>query len=82
MVQEYLRGWSEKIPVLLVWKERTGAHTASYIDNKIWKEKISIAGKAQMNKLSEGNWNRNRWDEILDSSQKFVEDSKLLDDLR
>ncbi len=48
-------GWSEKIPVLLVWKERTGAHTASYIDNKIWKENIS--------------------------SQKFVEDSKLLDDL-
>ena len=74
-------GWSEKIPVLLVWKERTGAHTASYIDNKIWKENISNAGKAQMNKLSEGNWNSDRWDEILDSSQKFVEDSKLLDDL-
>jgi len=74
-------GWSENIPVLLVWKERTGTHTADYIDNKNWRGKISNAGLAQMNRLSEGDWNRNRWKEILSSSQKFVEESKLLDDL-
>ena len=74
-------GWSEKIPILLVWKERTGSHTANYIDNKIWRENISSAGKIQMNKLSGGDWNSDRWYDILDSSKKFVKQSKLLDDL-
>ena len=74
-------GWSANIPVLLAWKERTGAHTANYIDNIIWKENISSAGLVQMDELSKGNWDRSRWNDILDSAQKFVEESKLIDDL-
>jgi len=74
-------GWSDNIPVLLAWKERTGAHTANYIDNIIWKENISSAGLVQMDELSKGNWDRSRWNDILDSAQKFVEESKLIDDL-
>ena len=74
-------GWSDNIPVLLAWKERTGTHTANYIDNIIWKENISSAGLVQMDELSKGNWDRSRWNDILDSAQKFVEESKLIDDL-
>ena len=34
-----------------------------------------------MDELSKGNWDRSRWNDILDSAQKFVEESKLIDDL-
>jgi len=71
-------GWTEEIEVLLAWKEDSGKHTSSYIDNPNWKESISKAGMKQMNCLIEGLWDKTRWDDLLESSEIFAKESGLL----
>jgi pantoate kinase len=73
-------GWTQEIEVVLTWKEDSGKHTSSYIDNQKWKESISSAGIKQMNKLVNGKWEVSRWEELLERSEVFVNESGLLND--
>ena len=73
-------GWTNKIDVILTWKEDSGKHTSSYIDNQKWKKTISSAGIKQMDPLVNGKWEASRWEELLERSQIFVSESGLLND--
>ena len=63
-----------------MWKEDSGKHTSSYIDDDMWKESISSAGIKQMKCLLSGKWNEDRWEELLERSEIFVDESGLLQD--
>ena len=41
-------GWTLNTPLLLSWKADTGMHTSQYIDDTGWKDRISRAGKEQI----------------------------------
>ncbi len=71
-------GWYEKIEVLLAWKDDSGKHTSSYIDDPKWKELISKAGTKQMNSLMQGDWNKSQWRDLIESSEVFAYESGLL----
>ncbi|MDG1547382.1 MAG: hypothetical protein P8Q56_01420 [Candidatus Thalassarchaeaceae archaeon] len=71
-------GWFEKIEVLLAWKEDSGKHTSSYIDDPNWKESISKAGAKQMNSLIQGEWDKSQWRKLIESSEIFAHESGLL----
>ena len=73
-------GWTEKTEVVLAWKKDSGKHTSSYIDNLKWKKSISEAGIKQMIPLMKNRWDKYRWKELLDRSEKFAEESGLLSD--
>lgn len=73
-------GWFEKIPLILAWKPKTGKHTSNYIDNLLWKEKITSSGRKAMEKISEGSWDKSRWQELIELAEKFVIDSDLIMD--
>lgn len=73
-------GWFEEMPVILAWKSETGKHTSNYIDNVEWKQKITSSGKKAMKTISKGSWDKNRWQELIESAQKFVIDSGLIMD--
>ena len=48
------QGWSVEIPILISWKEKTGRHTSSYIDNEDWRKKICLAGEHAMERIGKG----------------------------
>ena len=73
-------GWTQEIEVILTWKENSGKHTSSYIDNEKWKQSISSAGNKQMIQLINGKWEIDRWEELLERSEIFVNESGLLND--
>ncbi|MEC8998072.1 MAG: hypothetical protein VX909_02325 [Candidatus Thermoplasmatota archaeon] len=73
-------GWTLNTPVLLSWKADTGMHTSQYIDDPRWKDRISRAGKEQMDKLSVGVWDQYRWSDLIESSHSFADASGLLAD--
>jgi pantoate kinase len=73
-------GWAAEIPLLLTWRERTGKHTSNYIDNADWKLKISDAGASAMEIIEGGQWNSNRWSELIERSLIFASESGLEDD--
>ena len=73
-------GWAAEIPLLLTWRERTGKHTSNYIDNADWKLKISDAGATAMEIIEGGQWNSNRWPELIERSLIFASESGLEDD--
>lgn len=73
-------GWTNRIDVLLAWKENSGKHTSSYIDDIEWKNAITLAGLKQMDVLARGKWDESRWEELLDRSEVFVRESGLLQD--
>ena len=62
-------GWTGEIEVILAWKEDSGKHTSSYIDDEKWKDSISSAGKEQMKSLVDGKWDEKRWGELLERSE-------------
>jgi pantoate kinase len=73
-------GWAAEIPLFLTWRERTGKHTSNYIDNADWKLKISDAGASAMEIIEGGQWNSNRWSELIERSLIFASESGLEDD--
>ena len=75
-MKDFLR--REKIEVLLAWKEDSGKHTSSYIDDPNWKESISKAGAKQMNSLIQGEWDKSQWRKLIESSEIFAHESGLL----
>ena len=73
----HAEGWSCSTPVVLAWRPDAGKHTSIYIDDPVWKESISCAGAKQMQTLSEGEWDIERWTELLDSAKCFAEESGI-----
>ena len=71
------QGWSLEIPVLISWKEKTGRHTSSYIDNEDWRSKICLAGEHAMERIAKGEWNKQRWSELIEESLKLSSESGL-----
>ena len=71
-------GWFKKMEVLLAWKEDSGKHTSSYIDDPNWKELISKAGTKQMDSLMQSDWDKSQWGELIESSEIFAYESGLL----
>mgnify|MGYP001292784699 CR=1 FL=1 len=71
------QGWSVEIPVLILWKEKTGRHTSSYIDSEEWRRKICLAGEHAMERIGEGEWKEQRWSELIEESLRFASDSGL-----
>ena len=71
------QGWSVEIPILISWKEKTGRHTSSYIDNEDWRKKICLAGEHAMERIGKGEWKENRWSELIEESLRFSSDSGL-----
>ena len=74
------KSWSGKTQLVLAWRSNPGRHTSEYIDNTEWKSLISNAGNTEMEKLTEGEWNESRWNELLDSATSFSDNSKLSSD--
>jgi len=70
-------GWSVSTPVLLCWKEKTGALTSGYIDDPIWKERISLAGEEEMKGIGSGDWAKERWGDLINASVSFSLRSEL-----
>lgn len=73
-------GWATETPLLLCWREKTGKHTSNYIDNSDWKLRISEAGSSAMEIIDSGEWNSDRWHEIIERSLVFASDSGLEND--
>ena len=71
------QGWSVEIPILISWKEKTGRHTSSYIDNEEWRRKICLAGEHAMERIAKGEWKEHRWSELIEESLRFSSDSGL-----
>ena len=71
------QGWSVEIPILISWKEKTGRHTSSYIDNEDWRRKICLAGEHAMERIGKGEWKEHRWSELIEESLRFSSDSGL-----
>ena len=71
------QGWSVEIPILISWKEKTGRHTSSYIDNEDWRKKICLAGEHAMERIGKGEWKEHRWSELIEESLRFSSDSGL-----
>ncbi|MBJ23625.1 MAG: hypothetical protein CMB64_03035 [Euryarchaeota archaeon] len=73
--------WSENIPILLCWVNNEEKHTAEYINNKRWIEKINFAGNECLSKLNNLKWEKGIWTELLKQSKRFDEKSGMLKDL-
>ena len=70
-------GWATETRVLLVWRERTGKHTSKYIDNPDWRVKINQAGESAMEIIGSGNWDSDRWSELIVRALTFASESGL-----
>ncbi len=71
-------GFASDAPVLLVWRPGEGRHTSGYIDSPDWRDDISAAGGAAVDRLRQGEWNADRWPELLEESHVFAQASGLL----
>ena len=73
-------GWHLDIPMVVAWRATETKQTGSYIDDIEWKKAISAAGESELKSLQQGNWNSERWQEILTASTRFAENSGLASD--
>ena len=72
--------WYADIPLVVVWRTTSSQHTSNYIDDGDWKLAIRAAGEYCLFGLREGQWDAERWPELLSKSAEFAERSGLLDD--
>ncbi|MDP6324950.1 MAG: hypothetical protein QF684_05240 [Candidatus Thalassarchaeaceae archaeon] len=72
--------WHAEIPLVVVWRTTSSHHTSNYIDDADWKLSIRAAGEHCLFGLREGQWNADRWSELLSKSAEFAERSGLLGD--
>jgi len=70
-------GWYSDAPILLCWRKKTGTHTSRYIDDIVWKRRISEAGKLAMEGVGAGDWESHRWTELIEASRFFASESGL-----
>ena len=73
-------GFSVNCPAILVWDPEGQKHTSSYIDDKKWKEKITKAGDAAVNRLKQREWDSSIWSNLLNEADRFAMDSGLLEE--
>ena len=73
-------GFDVGCPALLVWDPEGGKHTSNYIDDPIWKSKITKAGEAAVERLKQYEWDLTIWDMLLDEADQFALDSGLLEE--
>lgn len=71
-------GFKCKQPVILAWQPEESRHTSKYIDDDDWQLKITRAGHKALNNIKNGPWNHSRWNEILEQSSKFCQESGLI----
>ena len=69
-------GFGAVLSPILVWG-KAGIHTGDYIDDATWKVRISTAGEDAVSRLRQGEWNQNKWPELLHESANFAEISGL-----
>ena len=74
------KGFSIQKNGLLVWQGQKQKHTSTYIDHKGWKSKISTAGDAAMQRLTQHKWNKSIWPILLEEADKFSRNSGMLED--
>ena len=73
-------GFSVNCPAILVWDPEGERHTSSYIDDELWKEKITKAGDAAVSRLKQYEWNSSVWQILLNEADMFAMDSGLLEE--
>ena len=73
--------FSSDAEVLLCWDSDFKRHTSTYIDDPQWKVAISEAGEDSVSRLSVGEWNHSRWQQLLDEAEIFAEAAGLMDEL-
>lgn len=73
--------FSSEVEVLLCWDPDFKRHTRTYIDDPQWKVAISEAGEESVSRLSVGDWNSSRWQQLLDEAERFGESAGLVDEL-
>ena len=73
--------FSSDVEVILCWDSDFQKHTSTYIDNPQWKVTISEAGEDSVTRLSKGEWDISRWQQLLDEAERFAEVSGLMKEL-
>jgi pantoate kinase len=66
--------------ILLAWIPQESRHTSEYIDDPIWQQTITSAGEEAVNILQQGDWNHEKWPQLLQCSEKFSNASGMLDE--
>ena len=73
-------GFSVNCPAILVWVPDGQKHTSSYIDDVVWKTKITEAGNSAVSRLKQYKWGPSIWNILLEEADRFALDSGLLDE--
>lgn len=64
--------------ILLAWSPNESRHTSEYINDPNWQKTITQAGEEAVNKLSQGQWNHQKWPQLLQCSEQFSAASGML----
>ena len=75
------RSFSVASPALLIWDLNQSKHTSNYINDKIWKRNITLAGESIVSRLKKYNWNSSVWPLLLQQADQFAANSGLLQEL-
>ena len=75
------RSFSVASPALLIWDLNQSKHTSNYINDKIWKKNITLAGESIVSRLKKYNWNPSVWPRLLQQADQFAANSGLLQEL-
>ena len=73
-------GFDVGCPAILVWDPEGEKHTSNYIDDPIWKSKITKAGEAAVERLKRHEWNLDVWGILLEEADRFALESGLLEE--
>lgn len=66
--------------MILAWRTEAAQHTSSYIDDPDWKRMITESAQNLLPTLMDGDWDLNRWEELLIAATKFADSSGLSSD--
>ncbi len=73
-------GFDVGCPAILIWDPDGKTHTSNYIDDPIWKSKITKAGESSVERLKRYEWNQNVWKVLLEEADRFALESGLLEE--
>jgi|GEM_PF-77479 pantoate kinase len=75
-----VEGWHDEIRMILGWRTEASQHTSSYIDDPDWKRMITESAQNLLPTLMDGDWDLNRWEELLVAATQFADSSGLSTD--